>query len=104
MITVKERMGEFGMKDKRRIAIYSMAGVYLLFLAVSMFKNRLNSVGNEYTFLMIFTIAFGVIGIGAIGYGFYAAVKQVKEMKNSPVEICEEEISTSTTKNSEDEI
>lgn len=85
------------MKDKRRIAIYSMAAVYLLFLAVSMFKNRLDSTGSEYTFLMIFIIAFGVIGIGAIGYGFYAAAKQAKEMKNPPVvEICEEEISTST--------
>lgn len=85
------------MKDKRRIAIYSMAGVYLIFLAASMFKNRLNSTGNEYTFLMIFIIAFGVIGIGAIGYGFYATVKQAKEMKNSPVvKTCEgeEEIGT----------
>lgn len=83
------------MKDKRRIAIFSMAGVYLIFLAVSMFKNRLNSAGNEYTFLMIFIIAFGAIGVGAIGYGFYSIVKQSKEMKSSPVvETCEEEIST----------
>ena len=91
------------MKDKRRIAIYSMAGVYLIFLAVSMFKNRLNSAGNEYTLLMIFIIAFGVIGVGAIGYGFYATLKQAKEMKNSPIiETYEEDLNTSTEKMSED--
>lgn len=93
------------MKDKRRIAIYSMAGVYLIFLAVSMFKNRLNSAGNEYTFLMIFIIAFGVIGVGAIGYGFYSTIKQAKEMKSSPVvETCEEEISTEKVSEDKDNI
>lgn len=97
-IKVIERMGEFRMKDKRRLAIYSLAGVYLLFLAVNMFKNRLNSTGSEYTFLIIFIIAFSVIGTGAIGYSFYAMAKQAKEIKNPPVvEKCEEEISTSTT-------
>lgn len=93
------------MKDKRRIAIYSMAGVYLLFLAVSMFKNRLSSTGAEYSVLMIFIVAFVIIGVSAIGYSYYAMIKQAKEKKNSPVvETNDEEISMSTTEITKDEV
>ncbi len=73
-------MGRF----RARMAIYALAGVYLLYMAWNMFKG-LETAGEEKTVMMIFIALFGIIGaalvLGGIYTSFAAAKKQADENK-----------------------
>lgn len=73
-------MGRFG----ARMAIYALAGVYLLYMAWNMFKG-LETAGEEKTVMMIFIALFGIIGLALVAGGIYAsfaaAKKQAEENK-----------------------
>lgn len=70
-------------KNKGRSAIYMMAGVYLVYIAYQVFKNRADSAGGEYVAVMLGAVAFFVIGAGMIGFGFYMFYKTGKEMNEA---------------------
>ena len=70
--------------QKARLAIYTMAGVYLLFLAYNMFSNLSESTGAEYYIVIAACIAFLILGISAIVVCMYKLFKvQDKEYKES---------------------
>ena len=68
------------MKNRGRSAIYMMAGVYLVYMAYQIFKNRADSAGGEYIAVMLGAAAFLIIGAGMIGLGFYMFYKIGKEL------------------------
>lgn len=63
---------------KGRMAIYAMAGIYLLAQAYNMFKSIPTSVGNEKTLLIVFTFLFAVIGVVMVAAGVLKSYKAVK--------------------------
>lgn len=66
-------------KNKARPAIYSMAGVYLMYLAYSMFQQIAVSTGGEQMLMIVFTILFAIIGLGMIIFGLRAGYKSHKQ-------------------------
>ena len=71
-------MSEFT-RNRGRMAIYSMAGVYLLFMAYNMFKDIPASSGNEKILWIVFTVLFVIIGGGMVIMGVYMGYKMTKE-------------------------
>lgn len=94
------------MKSRGRSAIYMMAGVYLIYLAYQVFKNRADSAGGEYVAVMLGAVAFLIIGAGMIGLGFYMFYKIGKEIhggaeqRSLPEELPESEETEETLDNS----
>lgn len=68
------------MKNRGRSAIYIMAGVYLIYIAYQVFKNRADSAGGEFAAVMLGAAAFLIIGAGMIGFGLYMFYKIGKEI------------------------
>ncbi len=66
-------------KTNLRSAIYEMGGIYLLYLAYQMFRNKEESSGGEYLAVIAAIIGFLVIGIGMIAFGFYMMNKVRKQ-------------------------
>ena len=66
-------------KTNLRSAIYEMGGIYLLYLAYQMFRNKEESAGGEYLAVIAAIIGFLVIGIGMIAFGFYMMNKVSKQ-------------------------
>lgn len=58
-----------GAREKGRAALYSMAGVYLLYLAYSIFKELTQNPDEGGIFVKIAMVAFVMIGAGMIGFG-----------------------------------
>ena len=56
-----------GWKKNARLAIYAMAGFYLLTLAYQMFRAISTSHGNEQLVMIVATILFLIVGVGLIG-------------------------------------
>lgn len=73
-------MGRF----RARMAIYALAGVYLMYMAWNMFQG-LETAGEEKTVMILFIALFGIIGAGLVAGGIYAsfaaAKKQAEENK-----------------------
>lgn len=61
-----------GWKKNARLAIYAMAGFYLLTLAYQMFRAISTSHGNEQLVMIVATILFLIVGVGLIGFGLIA--------------------------------
>ena len=57
-----------GWKKNARLAIYAMAGFYLLTLAYQMFRAISTSHGNEQLVMIVATILFLIVGVGLIGF------------------------------------
>ena len=55
-----------GWKKNARLAIYAMAGFYLLTLAYQMFRAISTSHGNEQLVMIVATILFLIVGVGLI--------------------------------------
>ena len=55
-----------GWKKNARLAIYAMAGFYLLTLAYQMFRAISTSHGNEQLVMIVATILFLIVGVGFI--------------------------------------
>ena len=72
---------------KARLGIYTLAGIYVLFMAWNMWKNIGASTGNEYYVVLAASIAFLVIGLGIIIACTYKLFKiQDREWKNAKEE------------------
>lgn len=56
-------------KKKGRMAIYAMAGVYLLFMAYNLVKDLPYSSGNQKILSIVFIIFFGVVGAAMVIMG-----------------------------------
>ena len=79
-------------RDKARIAVYALGGLYLLYLAWQMFQG-LPTAGSEKTLMIGFMIFFTIIGAGLAGWGLYSSWKAasgrragVEEAKQSDAE------------------
>ena len=66
-------------KYKGRMAIYAMAGVYLLAQAYYMYKDIPTSSGTDKTLMSIFMVVFAVIGAGMVIMESPRAIKQSKK-------------------------
>lgn len=66
-------------REKGRLAIYAMAGVYLLFMAYQIFKSLPSSTDNSFIILVIAMVAFVIIGAGLIIFGLGRSYKISKE-------------------------
>lgn len=64
-------------RDKARLAVYALGGVYLLFLAWELFQG-LSTAGSEKPLMLVFIILFTLIGAAAVGMGIYSGWKQAK--------------------------
>lgn len=62
-------------REKGRLAIYGMAGLYILYMAYSIFKGLSDSAGSEQLVLLVAMIAFTVIGIGLIVFSLVRGYK-----------------------------
>ena len=83
-------------KYKGRMAIYAMAGVYLLAQAYYMYKDIPTSSGTDKTLMSIFMVVFAVIGAGMVIMGVTKSYKAIKEDYNAvPEEEKKEEASES---------
>lgn len=67
-------MGRF----RARMAVYALAGIYLLYMAWNMFKN-LETAGGEKPVMMIFIAIFGIIGLALVAGGIYASFAAAKK-------------------------
>lgn len=66
-------------RNRGRMAIYAMAGVYLLFMAYNMFKSIPTSSGNEKILLVVFMVLFTIIGGAMVIMGLYMGYKMTKD-------------------------
>ena len=70
-------------KYKGRMAIYAMAGVYLLAQACYMYKDIPTSSGTDKILMSIFMVVFAVIGAGMVIMGVTKSYKAIKEDYNA---------------------
>ncbi len=89
-------------RNKGRMAIYAMAGFYLLYLAYSMFQEIPHSSGNEKILMVVFTIFFVLIGGGMMVMGLYQGYKMSKKTSDA-IKKMEEEKRISEQKEEESE-
>lgn len=66
-------------RDKTRVAVYTMGGIYLLYLAWNMFRG-LSDAGSEKTLMIVFIILFALIGAGLVVWGLYTGWKFTQDM------------------------
>lgn len=79
----KRQEQDYPWKNRARPAIYAMAGVYLLYLAYSMFKKISVTSGGEQTLMIVFTILFAVLGLALMLFGLIRGYRYTKEMQNA---------------------
>ena len=70
-----------GWKKNARLAIYAMAGFYLLTLAYQMFRAISTSHGNEQLVMIVATILFLIVGVGLIGFRNYKCLQNMKRIR-----------------------
>lgn len=62
-------------RNRGRMAICAMAGVYLLFMAYNLFKELPYTSGNQTIFNIVFIIFFGVVGSAMVIMGLVRGYK-----------------------------
>ncbi len=67
------------MREKGSAAIYSMAGIYVLYMAYQIFQGLGTAEGSERVLMVVFMILFGVLGAGLIGLSLYMLYKFSKD-------------------------
>ena len=85
-----------GWKKNARLAIYAMAGFYLLTLAYQMFRAISTSHGNEQLVMIVATILFLIVGVGLIGFGTINVYKNMKKNQSTDKDRNEEKLITRT--------
>lgn len=83
-------------KDRARIAIYTIAGIYLWILSYNMISNLGSAVTESEKWLsIIFIVVFIVAGSGMVGLGIWDMHRNYKKMKEDyyaqPIEDIEKE-------------
>lgn len=66
------------MRDKGRAAIYTLAAVYLIYLAYEVFRARMANGGEDYIWMIVFSIFFAAIGIALLVFSIIL-IKQQSE-------------------------
>ena len=66
-------------RDKTRVVVYTMGGIYLMYLAWNMFQG-LSDAGSEKTLVIVFIVLFSVIGAGLVVWGLYIGWKFTQDM------------------------
>lgn len=83
-----ESQGNEPWRKNVRVAIYTLAGVYLLTLAYDLFHAIETSKGNTQLIMIVATVLFTIIGIGMVIFGITVTYRNAKqlydEMKTSP--------------------
>lgn len=77
-------------RTKGRMAIYAMAGFYLLYMAYSMFKSLPTSTDTERILMIVFMVVFVLAGGGMIIMGLVTSYKLSKETAEAMRRIEEE--------------
>lgn len=77
-------------RTKGRMAIYALAGVYLLYMAYCMFRELPYSAGSEKILMIVFSILFTLIGGGMVIMALYKGYKLSKETTDAMRKIEEE--------------
>ena len=67
------------MRNRGRSAIYTMAGIYFLYTAYQLFKDRELNTGSNYVLFLVIAAAFLLLGIGFVVVGLRAMNKLRKE-------------------------
>lgn len=79
-------------RNNGRLAIYGMAGFYLLYMAYNIFKGLGTSSGNEKILMIVFMILFVIIGGGMIAFSLVQMYKIRKaDMERAQYEEDEED-------------
>ena len=82
-------------RNRARMAIYPMAGIYVIYQAYNTFREISVTSGNEQMLMIIFTILFAVLGLALIVFGLVGGYrnsvkmrqkKQQEEIKDSKIE------------------
>lgn len=68
-------------RDRARIAVYALAGFYLIYMAINMYQNLDGMKENRFLFI-IFIILFTVIGMIMMGAGLWSAYTAAKERRD----------------------
>lgn len=69
-------------RQNARLAIYVMAGFYLLTMAVNMFKVIPTSTGTNRIIMIVFSVLFVIIGIAMMGFGLTATYRNAKKIQD----------------------
>ena len=81
---VTEQVPEW--KNRARFVIYPMAGIYIISLAHSMYKQIAVTSGNEQMIMITFTILFLVLGLALIIFGFAEGYKHSKRKRQQEMD------------------
>ena len=71
-------------RNKGRMAIYSMAGIYLLFMAYNLVKELPYTSGNQKILSIVFIIFFGIVGGGMVVLSLIQGYKLSKPQQEEP--------------------
>lgn len=71
------------MRSKGRSAVYAMAGIYFIYTAYQLFRDRATNTGSDYVLFLVIAAAFLLLGIGFIGFGLYNMSKIRKEEREA---------------------
>lgn len=89
-----------GWKNNARLAIYAMAGFYLLMLAYQLYELLPNVTGSQKIITIVGLVAFVIIGIGMIAFGSIVGYRNAKELR----ERWQKEAETASEEAGEDEL
>lgn len=81
-------------RQNARLAIYTMAGFYLLVMAVNMFKVIPTSTGINRIIMIVFSILFVIIGIAMMGFGLTTTYRNAKKIQDEWKEAEEQDTET----------
>lgn len=84
-----------------RLAIYAMAGFYLLTLAYQMIKVIPRSTGGMKMVMIVASIAFIAIGIAMMSYGLIYTWRNAKEIQKAWEEEAKQELEESSEEEEE---
>lgn len=90
-----------------RMAIYAMAGVYLLFMAYNLMKDLPYSSGNQKILMIVFMVFFAVVGAAMVILGLVKGYKVSQPYSGGTLqetEALEEETGAAETDETEEKI
>lgn len=70
-------------RTRGRSTIYSMAGIYFLYTAYQLFKDRATNTGSDYVLFLLISAGFLLLGIAFIVFGLRIMYKSQKEDKKA---------------------
>lgn len=79
-------------RNKGRMAIYAIAGLYILYMAYKIFDSLPTSSGNEKILMIVFMILFVIIGGGMVVMGLYKGYQMSKETSEAMRRIQEQSV------------